>query len=62
MSAEHNLNALASLLFDGEHAARDFKLMPGADIDISVEEVAKELLESMHRVGVAIDGKLVNPN
>jgi hypothetical protein len=52
---------LSAILFEGEEVATDFKTMPGTD-DLSRDEIAKSLLESMERMGVIRDGVLVNLN
>jgi hypothetical protein len=51
---------LASVLFDGPVAARDFKTMPGTETGHSRDVLANSLLESMQRVGLIVDGKLTN--
>lgn len=53
---------LAKVLFDGDVVATDFKTMPGTGADLSRDQMAKSLLESMTRVGLVRDGKLVNPD
>jgi hypothetical protein len=51
---------LARVLFEGDVVATDFKTMPGTGAD-SRDQMAKSLLESMKRVGLVRDGKLVSP-
>lgn len=52
---------LARFLFEGDVVATDFKTMPGTGADLSRDQMAKSLLESMKRVGLVRDGKLVSP-
>jgi hypothetical protein len=51
---------LAKALFEGKVAAGDFKTMPGTSPDMSRDEAARHLLESMKRMGLIVDGQLVN--
>ena len=55
-----NFDRLASVLFEGEVVAVDFKTMPGTDQAQSRDWLAGSLLESMGRVGLLVDDKLVN--
>ena len=52
---------LSKVLFEGETVACDFKTMPGTAPALSRDEMAKELLESMARMGLVKDGKLAPP-
>ena len=52
------LDTLSELLFDGEQKAADIKTMPGPGEHHSAEEVAKELQESLVRVGLVKNGTL----
>lgn len=52
------VDLLAQALFEGDVVAGDFKVMPRAD-DLSEEESAKILYESMKRMGLIKDGYLV---
>jgi hypothetical protein len=51
---------LASILFEGDVKAPDFKTMPGTATNVSRDELARSLLESMQRMGLVVDGKLTN--
>jgi len=55
-------NELAKVLFDGEVIAADFKTMPGPEADLSRDHMAKSLLESMERMKLVENGRLVDPN
>jgi hypothetical protein len=57
-----HFDKLAKVLFDGDTVARDFKTMPGTSTEYSRDELAKSLLESMQRMGLIVDDKLVDPN
>jgi hypothetical protein len=52
---------LSSVLFDGDVIATDFKTMPGTGDNLSRDQMAESLLESMKRVGLIRDGRLVDP-
>lgn len=51
---------LSKVLFEGDVIATDFKTMPGTAADLGRDHLANSLLESMKRVGLVKDGKLVN--
>jgi hypothetical protein len=51
---------LSKVLFEGEVVATDFKTMPGTGANLTRDQMAGSLLESMKRVGLVQDGKLVN--
>jgi hypothetical protein len=51
---------LANVLYDGKVAAWDFKTMQGTKVDVPRDELAKSLLESMNRMGLIVDGQLIN--
>lgn len=51
---------LAAILFEGDTVALDFKTMAGTDPKATRDDVAKVLRESMERMGLIVDGKLVN--
>lgn len=53
---------LSQVLFEGEVVASDFKTMPGTDTHLTRDQMAKSLLESMERMGIVRDGKLVDLN
>lgn len=53
---------LSKVLFEGDVIASDFKTMPGTGANLSRDEMANSLLESMRRVGLVQKGKLVDPN
>jgi hypothetical protein len=53
---------LSKVLFAGDVVATDFKTMPGTGSNLSRDQLAKSLLDSMQRVGLVRDGKLVDPN
>ena len=54
-----NVDLLAEALFDGDIVAEDFKVMPGSHPDLSAEEAAKVLYESMQRMGIISNGHIV---
>lgn len=56
------LNKLSSILFDGEVKAWDFKTMPGTSESKDVDRLSDSLMRSMERMGIVVDGKLVNKN
>ena len=51
---------LAAALFDGPVKAADVKTMPGDDPSPNRERLATALHESMQRMGLIVDGHLVN--
>jgi hypothetical protein len=53
---------LSKVLFGGDVVAADIKTMPGTEPELTRDQLAKSLLDSMQRVGLAKDGKLVDPN
>jgi hypothetical protein len=53
---------LANVLFEGDVVASDIKTMPGTGTNLSRDEMAKSLIESMRRVGLVKNGSLVDPN
>jgi hypothetical protein len=53
---------LSKILFEGEVVATDFKTMPGTETNLSRDQMAKSLLESMERMGIIRDGALVDLN
>jgi hypothetical protein len=53
-------DTLASVLFEGEIRASDIKTMPGTSAEGSRDHLSGALLDSMKRVGLIVDGKLVN--
>jgi len=57
-----HLDLLAEALYDGEVVADDFKVMPGSSEELSEEQSAKVLYESMRRMGVINDGRLAKVN
>lgn len=57
--ANHSIAELSKVLFDGENAVSDIKTMPGTDPSVSPDVVAQSLWESLCRVGLIQDGKLV---
>lgn len=60
--SSNEAETLANTLFGGEVKAVDFKTMPGSNADCTPDEMAKALLDSMHRVGLIDGGKLVDKN
>lgn len=59
---QSNFHNLAHTLYEGEVRASDIKTMPGKRVDVSRDELAKSLLESMQRMGLVKDGSLVDKN
>jgi hypothetical protein len=57
-----HFDALSAALFDGPVKAADFKTLPGSNEVHDRELVAKELLLSMKRMGIVVDGQLVDVN
>ncbi len=55
-----NCDKLASILFDGDVVAADFKCMPGPDAAAKRDIVAGAIIASMERVGLTVGGKLTN--
>lgn len=55
-----DFDQLASALYDGPVKASDFKTMAGTDPNVSRDVLAKSLLESMQRMGLVVDGQLIN--
>ena len=53
---------LSKVLFEGKIVASDFKTMPGTGTNLSRDQMAKSLLESMERMGIIRDGALVDLN
>lgn len=53
---------LADILFEQECSVSDVKIMPGIDPMASPDRVAKELWQSMERMGLIKDGKIVDRN
>ncbi len=51
---------LASILFEGDVRAPDFKTMSGTATNVSRDELSRSLLESMQRMGLVVDGHLTN--
>lgn len=56
-----NLDTLSKILFEGEEKVLDIKAMPGSSEEVSVEEDAKCLLDSMKRMGIVVGDKLSEP-
>jgi hypothetical protein len=57
-----DFDKLASTLFDGEEKVADIKFMPGLKPDMERDHLATTLWNSMKRVGLIVDGKIVNRN
>jgi hypothetical protein len=55
-----DFDKLASVLYDGHVRVSDIKCMAGTNPNVSRDELAKSLLESMHRMGLIVDGHLIN--
>jgi hypothetical protein len=53
---------LSKVLFEGDVIASDFKTMPGTGANVSRDQLAQALLESMERVGLVKNGVLVDHN
>lgn len=51
-------DSLSEVLFEGDNKAADIKTMPGSSKDHTREESAKELLESLRRMGIVKNGTL----
>ncbi len=51
---------LAQVLFGGKEIATDFKALPGSDPTADRETVSQAILDSMSRVGLIVDGQLIN--
>ncbi|MEO9469196.1 hypothetical protein [Parasphingorhabdus sp.] len=62
MSTEKYFEKLNETLFGGTVKAADFKTLGGFHPDTNRESMAKELLESMARVGITRDGELLDVN
>lgn len=58
--AMQDFEKLAKTLFEGDVIASDFKTMPGTNTKFSRDHLAKSLLNSMRRMGLIVDGKLVD--
>lgn len=61
MDNQH-IEGLSKILFDGDVAASDIKTMPGTDPTVDPDTVALSLWQSMERMGLIADGKLVDRN
>jgi hypothetical protein len=58
-----HFDELSAVLFDGPVKAADFKTMPGIAVNqYDRERVAKEILDSMKRLGIIENGQLVDLN
>jgi hypothetical protein len=55
-----DFDKLAAALYDGPVKASDIKTMAGTDPSVSRDELSKTLLDSMIRMGLVVDGHLVN--
>jgi len=53
---------LSDVLYGGKVVAADFKTMPGTRSDLSMDELANSLLNSLVRSGIVVSGELVNKN
>jgi hypothetical protein len=62
MSAQSYFGMLCDTLFSGPVKAADFKTLAGFHPETNREAMSNELLESMARVGITVDGKLVDIN
>ncbi len=60
--AQKHIEDLSKVLFEGETAVVDIKTMPGTDLNVDPDTVALSLWQSMMRVGLIADGKLVHKN
>ena len=51
---------LAKALYEGDVVASDLKILAGTNPHVSRDELAKALFDSLTRVGLIVDGTLVN--
>lgn len=59
MSEVGAFERLASVLFDGDVRAADVKVVPGTGAGTGRDGLSQALLDSMERVGLVRDGRLV---
>jgi hypothetical protein len=55
-----DFDKLATALYDGPVKASDIKTLAGTDPTISRDDLSKTLLDSMSRMGLIVDGHLIN--
>lgn len=60
--SKSSLEALASVLYDGEVAVTDIKTLAGSGQDWSPDQLAQALMKSMERVGIIVNGAIVDKN
>jgi hypothetical protein len=61
-TATENFEKLCGTLYGGSVKAADFKALPGTAINNDREAKSQALLHSMERVGITVDGILLDPN